>query len=565
MPRFPLTGTVHLVALFAKELARSCESQLDFLTRKDDEKIASSRGAELQRSDVAIHGDDDGRCGLLRVTRLSAQAGKDGRWWFMSSVGVFANPVKATHTDFHAIPLFCCYAIQVAYNQKILVLCLGCVIMVSMQDETLSQRSGSSKSLLGIGLALILATSAFFSGVHIGSFTNPNYQSASLFSFFSNPPATSATDKADLSEFWKVWDLMDEKFAIASSSVPLSSEEKVRGAIAGLVQAFNDPYTTYLPPNEASYFSEDISGNFSGVGMEVGMRNSMITIISPLPGTPAEKSGLLAGDIIVAINGTSTEGFGVDTAVRLIRGEEGTVVTLSILREGEHELKKIEVTRAKIEIPTVKTEKRGDIFIITLYSFNAISEAKMQTALREYVNNGAKKLVLDMRGNPGGFLQSAVAIASYIMPAGEVVLRENFGDSRDEQIYRSKGKIVKRFVTDEIVVLIDGGSASAAEILAGALGQHGYATIIGQNSFGKGSVQELVDLESGAALKVTIARWLTPDGTSISNGGIAPDISVERTSEQRLANEDPQLQTAIDFLHGTYQPSVSTSTTNISQ
>jgi len=226
-------------------------------------------------------------------------------------------------------------------------------------------------------------------------------------------------------------------------------------------------------------------------------------------------------------------------------------------------LKKIDVVRAKIEIPTVKTEIKDDVFIITLYSFNAIAETKMQSALREYVNSHAKKLILDMRGNPGGFLQSAVAIASYIMPAGEVVLRENFGDSRAEQVYRSNGKTIKHLTPQGMVILIDGGSASAAEILAGALSQHNYATLIGQNSFGKGSVQELIDLKSGAALKVTIARWLTPNGTSISNGGIAPDISVIRTPEQRLANEDPQLQTALDFLHGIYKAPIATSTTSI--
>jgi carboxyl-terminal processing protease len=236
------------------------------------------------------------------------------------------------------------------------------------------------------------------------------------------------------------------------------------------------------------------------------------------------------------------------------------VVTLKTYRTGDTEPTDIKVTRATIEIPTVKTEQKGDTFIITLYSFNALAETKMQEAIRAYVKSGAKKMVLDMRGNPGGYLQSAVAIASYILPSGKVVLRESFADGRPEQIYRSQGKNLKEFKTGEIAVLIDGGSASAAEILAGALSQHDYATLIGTDSFGKGSVQELVPLPSGAALKVTIARWLTPDGTSISLKGLTPKIVVERTPEQRLANEDPQLKAAIEYLAGTYKPAATTST-----
>ena len=255
----------------------------------------------------------------------------------------------------------------------------------------------------------------------------------------------------------------------------------------------------------------------------------------------------------------------IDEAVRLIRGPEGTTVTLTIYRSGEPEPRDITVTRATIEIPTVKTEKKGDTFIISLYSFNALAEAKMQEAVLAYTKSGAKNLVLDMRGNPGGYLQSAVGIASYFLPSGKVVLRESFSDERPEQIYRSLGKNIKEFKSGEIVVLIDAGSASAAEILAGALAQHDYATLIGTNSFGKGSVQELVELPSGAALKVTIARWLTPDGTSISLQGLAPKYVVERTPEQRLNNEDPQMTAALQYLQGTYVPPVATASSSSNQ
>jgi len=413
--------------------------------------------------------------------------------------------------------------------------------------------------ILGVALALMLALGAFFSGVQFGHLETGESQTAGLFSLFAGDPAVTAD--ADLGEFWKVWELLDAKFAITStSSTQLTKEQKIEGAIEGLVRAYGDPYTTYFPPVDAAAFDEDISGNFSGVGMEVGIRDNVITIISPLPGTPAEKAGLLAGDVLVTINGTSTENMGVDAAVRLIRGVEGTTVTFEIFRKGAAGVKEYVVTRAKIEIPTVKTQKKGNTFVITLYSFNAIAEQKMQDALREYVKSGSTKLVLDMRGNPGGYLQGAVAIGSYFLPAGKVILRESFSGDEPEQVYRSSGRTLKQFAPKEMVVLIDGGSASAAEILAGALGQHDYATLMGQTSFGKGSVQELVQLPSGAALKVTIARWLTPDGTSISKSGVTPDYLVTRTPEERIAGVDPQLDAAIAYLEKGTIPVVFTTT-----
>lgn len=425
-----------------------------------------------------------------------------------------------------------------------------------VEEEKVTPKRQTGKPLLAFALALILATGAFFSGLHIGGQGVDGIGSLKTLLASDVQPDPNA----DLKEFWRVWDLLDEKFAIASGTDMLSPEDKVAGAIEGLVRAYGDPYTTYFPPKEAEAFNEDISGNFSGVGMEVGMRDDILTIIAPLPGTPAEKAGLLAGDKLIAINGSSTDGMAVDEAVRHIRGEEGTVVTLSIFRTGMTEPKEYKVTRAQIEVPTVKTEKRGDTFIISLYSFNALAEMKMQQALRDYANSGADKLVLDLRGNPGGYLQGAVAIASYFMPAGKVVLRESFGDEREEEVYRSRGATLKQFAPKEMVVLIDGGSASASEILAGALQEQGYATLVGAPSFGKGSVQELVNLPSGSSLKVTIARWLTPNGRSISNGGLTPDIAVERTVADREANRDPQLDAAIQVLHGTYVAPVATST-----
>jgi len=422
-------------------------------------------------------------------------------------------------------------------------------------STTPSSKSSSNK-LLGITLALMLATGAFLSGLHFGSTELaskpsliPSGQLAGFFSSWFGPDSTP-DEEVDMEQFWRVWNVLDDKFVFASSTKTLSKEERVMGAIDGLVRSYGDPYTIFLPPKETEQFEADISGEFSGVGMEVGMRNGLISVIAPLPETPAERAGILSGDVIVKIDGVLTDNMTIDQAVKRIRGEQGTEVVLTIFRDGATELQDITIVRDKIDIPTVKTERLGDVFVIRLYSFNAISESRMEAAIKEYVSSGGGKMVLDLRDNPGGFLQSAVSIASHFLPAGKVVVKEHFGGDTEDQLFRSQGRLLRQYSPDDLVVLVNGGSASASEILAGALSQHKVATLIGDTTFGKGSVQELVDLPGGSSLKVTIARWLTPDGTSISDGGLEPDIKIERTAEQYLNNEDPQLDAAIEWLNG---------------
>jgi len=225
-------------------------------------------------------------------------------------------------------------------------------------------------------------------------------------------------------------------------------------------------------------------------------------------------------------------------------------VTLRIYREGETEFLDIPVTRDTIEIPTSKTEVVDGVFIVSLYSFNAVSEQQIRAAMLEYKQGNYERMILDLRGNPGGFLQSAVAIASHFVPAGKVIVSEQFGGDTPGDVFRSRGRQAGAFSPETLVVLVDGGSASASEIVAGALKDHGVATVIGAQTFGKGSVQELVRLDSKASLKVTVARWLTPNGTSISEGGLAPDITITRSAANRLANEDPQRAAALQFLAG---------------
>lgn len=421
---------------------------------------------------------------------------------------------------------------------------------MSLREEKVVVKRGSGdRKILGYTLAFLFAIGAFFSGLQVGHHGIVTDQNATLFSFLL-PASARDTTEPSLAEFWKVWTLLEEKYSLASSTEQISAQERIQGAISGLVDSYGDPYTVFLPPVDASQFEEDISGNFSGVGMEVGLREGLVTIIAPLEDTPADKAGLFAGDVITKIDDTSTEKMSIDEAVRLIRGEKGTDVTFTIFREGQVDFMTITVTRDNIDIPTVKTEEVGDTFIISLYSFNALSEAKVREALQTYAKSNKDKLILDVRGNPGGYLQSAVSIASYFLPSGKVVVREQSGGSEEEKIFRTNNRQLQEFTKENLVVLVDNGSASASEILAGALKDHGVATIIGSPTFGKGSVQELIELQNGSSLKVTVARWFTPNGVSISDGGLAPDILIERTPAQRMAEEDPQRETALRFLSG---------------
>ncbi len=392
------------------------------------------------------------------------------------------------------------------------------------------------------------------SGESIFSFMRPSEASESV--NYNKQSYTEKTqddinfDNIDLSEFWEVWSLLDKKFIFASSTSELTTKDKIRGAIKGLVKSYNDPYTVYFKPEEFKDFSSDISGNFGGVGMEVGIREGLITVISPLPNTPADKAGVLPGDFIVKIDDKSTEDMMLHEAVRLIRGEVGTKVKLQLFRQSESKFIEVTIVRDNIDIPTVKTEKIDDVFVISLYSFNAIANAKMYSALNDYIKSGASKLILDLRGNPGGYLSGAVKVAGYFLPPGKVVVKETFGDGRKNKVFRSTGMPLVNLKKDNFVILVNGGSASASEILAGALRDYDYATLIGERTYGKGSVQELIPLSEDSALKVTIARWLIPNGDSISGQGLIPNIVISRSVEDILSDKDPQMDAAMRFLHG---------------
>ncbi|MEK7555780.1 MAG: S41 family peptidase [Patescibacteria group bacterium] len=414
------------------------------------------------------------------------------------------------------------------------------------------------KKIIVVVLLIVTLSGSFLFGVFMGYERRPEV--AKVTSLFDKENALAPA--VDFGPFWKVWNLINEKYV--SSDGP-TDQEKVWGAISGLVGSLDDPYSVFLPPEEAAIFQSDISGEFQGVGMEIGVRDNIPTVIAPLKNTPAERAGILPGDKIIKIDDTVSVDLGIDEAVRLIRGTKGTTVILTILREGEGEPLEIKIVRDIIEIPTIDTETRTpaggvakedaanengnpeDIYVLRLYNFSANSPFLFRESLRQFAVSGKHKLILDLRGNPGGYLEAAVDMASWFLPVGKVIVREDFGEAAEERVYRSKGYDI--FGPDlKMVVLVNGGSASASEILAGALSEHGVATLVGTKTFGKGSVQELIGVTDDTALKVTVARWLTPLGISISEKGIIPDVEVEITKEDIVAEKDPQMQKAIEIL-----------------
>jgi carboxyl-terminal processing protease len=358
-------------------------------------------------------------------------------------------------------------------------------------------------------------------------------------------------DEIDFAPFWKAWNVINEKYVPTNgtSTEPVDDQVKVYGAIEGMVKSLGDPYTTFFPPEEAKEFSQAISGQIEGVGMEVDVKNGVLTVISPVKGTPAYNAGVKPGDQILKIDDVATSGLSTEEAVKHIRGQKGTSVKLTMLRAGDKEPRVLNIVRDVINIPTVDTETRGDVFIIRLYSFSATSPNLFREALREFVQSGKFKLVIDLRGNPGGYLEAAQDMASWFLPTGKVIVSEDFRNEKDKQVFRSKGYNIFN-ENLKLAILIDGGSASASEILAGALHDHGVATLVGAKSFGKGSVQELVDITDKTSLKVTIAKWLTPNGISISHNGLTPDVVVKLDEKKYLEDKtDTQLNKALEILN----------------
>lgn len=401
-------------------------------------------------------------------------------------------------------------------------------------------------SIIG-GLFLIL--SAFLIGLTVGQRLDvPNFSSlGAAIDFSYKTPVITGVVGVDGQLFGKVWGIIRERYFKREQ---IQDKDLFYGAISGLANSLNDPYTTFLDPKTAQKFQQDLTGEFEGIGAEIGIKNERLTIVAPLAESPAEKAGLGAGDLVWTIDKVDTSGITLDKAVSLIRGPAGTTVTLSVSRHGWHTPKDIVVTRDRIQVKSVtwkvlptKTNQKV-LGYIKIAQFNEDTRGLLEAAARDLLAKQIQGLIVDLRNNPGGLLDSAVDVASLWLPQG-VIVKEKFSAGDDRQ-HERRGLLL--LPDTKTVILVNQGSASAAEIVAGALQDYGRATLVGEKTFGKGSVQEMETFSDGSALKVTVATWYTPKDRQINELGIAPDVVVPMTADDYGKNIDPQLEKAKSIL-----------------
>ncbi len=399
-------------------------------------------------------------------------------------------------------------------------------------------------------IAIIIAAGIFSFGYILGS---KGYQ-ASIENEDSYNVSISRelpAERKDLefSLFWRVWETLETKYFDKDKLIP---SKMIYGAIKGMVAAVGDPYTVFLPPSENKVVQEDLQGSFEGVGIQIGFKGTQLAVISPLPDSPAEKAGARAGDFIIGIRDEGkgidrgTGGISLPEAVQAIRGPAGSTVTLTLLREDSVEPIEIDIIRASIEVPSVTLSLVGEnenIAHVKILKFSGETLDEWEEVVIELLKNPeVAGIIMDVRNNPGGFLQGAVDLASEFLDTGALVVIEESSDGGSEEF---KVERIGRFKNQKVVILINGGSASASEIFAGALRDNEKIQLIGQTSFGKGTIQEPQQVDNGAGLHVTIARWLTPSGFWVDEGGLVPDVEVKDNPD---TEEDEQLEAAIDFL-----------------
>ena len=354
----------------------------------------------------------------------------------------------------------------------------------------------------------------------------------------------------DFSLFWETWKELNDNFYDPKK---FDTQKMIYGAISGMVNSLGDPYTVFFNPEEGKEFLEDTEGIFEGIGAEVAKKKGEILIVAPLEGSPAQKAGLRPGDKILKIDETITNDLTIDEAVKLIRGPEGTEVILTILRESWDKPQEFKIVRSVIIVPSLKSELKetsnGEkVAYIRIYQFSHQASSDFSRAVFEILKTPAKKIILDLRDNPGGYVDVVQQISGWFLEDGTLIATEDFGEGKQKDEFKAIGS--GKFLNYSIVVLINQGSASGSEILAGALRDNRGVKLIGETSFGKGLVQQPIDLSDGSSLKITIAKWLTPKGQSIIDKGLEPDIKVEMTEEDYEKERDPQLDKALEVIGG---------------
>lgn len=350
-------------------------------------------------------------------------------------------------------------------------------------------------------------------------------------------------NKCLLFNLWDMSLLQEAYFKLKDSFINesnLNNQQMLYGAISGMVSSLHDPYTQFFDPEKSQTFLQDTQGEFGGVGIEVGVKKGLITIIAPLENTPAQRIGLKPGDIILKVNGKFVSDLMLDEVINLIRGPEGTSVTLTIFREGWDEPRDFTIVREKIIVPTIsfkilKSPKDESIFYLRILQFNENTVSRFKELVPQILKMKEKKIILDLRSNPGGFLESAKEIAGYFLKKNDIILIEEQRNKKQIIHRTNKQGILSDY---KIIVLVDEGTASAAEILAASLRDNRGDLLLGQKTFGKGSVQTIIFLSDGSMLKVTFAHWLTPKGEQISDNGLKPDIEVKNENEKDIQLEE---------------------------
>lgn len=395
-----------------------------------------------------------------------------------------------------------------------------------------------------IFVVVVLVCTSFFAGVFYAEYkSSRTNKTAVLENILVKSHEKKQPQGMDFSLFWEAWNLINEKYVDKSK---LDQTKMIYGSISGMIKAVGDPFSGFMNPEETEAFSQDMEGTFDGIGVEIGMKNEILTVIAPLEGTPAAKAGLKAGDKILKIGDELTTDMSVDQAVTKIRGPKGTEVTLTVLQNGDNEPKEIKITRDTISVKSVKLEtKDGEIAIVKILKFGDDTTAEFNRVASRIITQKSKGIVLDLRNNPGGYLESAIDISSKFIPQGEVIVLEETSDGSKKNYDARGGSILSGL---PVIVLVNGGSASASEITAGALRDDLGAILVGKKTFGKGSVQQLEKLSGGSSLRITIARWLTPNGDYIMEKGIDPTVDIDLTDNDYNNDRDPQMDRALEIL-----------------